>query len=140
MPRFVIVLVILFLGTCAITTQAQTPLQDSSITITGRVQSQGKPIPEALVTLWQQGAGDDPSEQNTIAASHTDTAGNYELKNVLPGNYYIGVLAAGYVTGKENYWLEKLRFVTVAGGKPLSPFNFEMVREGVISGTVTDAT
>src|SRR5262249_19887585 len=137
MWRFVIALVILPLGSCAIITQAQA-LQDSSITITGTVQSQGKPIPGALVTLWQQGAGDDPSEQNTVATGHTDTAGNYELKNVPIGNYYIGVRASGYVTGKENNWIEKLRFVTVAGGKPLNPFNFEMVREGVITGTVSD--
>lgn len=134
-PRLLISLVVLLCGHAVI---AQ-PTASSSINITGTVQSQGKPIPDALITLWGQEGGGDPYPPTTVATGRTDSAGNYELKNVPNGNYYIAVRAAGYVTGKENNFLEKLRFVTVAGAKPLNPFNFELVREGVISGLVTDA-
>jgi hypothetical protein len=125
-------------GCYAVVAQPKASPQDSSITITGRVQSQGKPLSGALITLWQQPYGD-PSERSTVAIGRTDTAGNYELKNVPTGNYLIGVSAPGFVTGKENDMLAKLRYVTVVGGKTLNPFNFELVREGVITGVVTDA-
>jgi hypothetical protein len=106
--------------------------------IAGHVSAEGKPLAGALITLWRQPYGD-PDPQSTIATGQTDNAGNYELKNVPTGNYYVGVTARGFVTGKENDMLAKLRWVTVVGGKSVGPFNFDLVREGVISGTVTDA-
>ncbi len=137
--RLLISLVVLLPGCYAVVAQPNASPQESSITITGRVQSQGKPLSGALVTLWDQKYGVDPIERGTVATGRTDSAGNYELKNVPTGNYFIGVSAPGFVTGKENNFIEKLRFVTVAGGKSLDPFNFELVREGVITGVVTDA-
>jgi len=129
---------VLLLVLGAVVAQPKVPAEGSPITITGRVEAQGKPLSGALITLWEQPFGD-PSERSTVTTGLTDSAGNYELKNVPNGNYLIGVSAAGYVTGKENNMLAKLRFVTVVGGKNLNPFNFELVREGVISGIVTDA-
>ena len=137
--RLLISLLVLLLGCYAAVAQPQASPQDSSITITGTVQSQGKPLSGALVTLWHQGAGVDPSEGSTVATGRTDDAGNYELKNVPTGNYSIAVSAPGFVTGKENDMLAKLRFVTVVGGQSVGPFNFELVREGSIAGIVTDS-
>jgi hypothetical protein len=74
-----------------------------------------------------------------VAKGRTDSAGNYALENIHTGNYLIRVDAPGFVTGKENDLLARHRHVTVVGGHPLNPFNFEMVREGVITGIVTDA-
>lgn len=137
--RLLISPLVLLLGCYAAAAQVNPPTAESSITITGRVQSEGKPLSGALVTLWQQSYGDDPSDRGTVAKGRTDNEGNYELKNVPTGNYYIAASAPGFVSGKENDFLAKLRFVTVVGGKPLNPFNFDLVREGVITGTVTDA-
>jgi Carboxypeptidase regulatory-like domain len=130
---------VLLLGFCAAGAQPKAPAQDPPIIITGRVQSQGKPLAGALITLWDQQSGGDPSERSTVATGRTDAEGNYELKDVPTGNYLIAVSAPGYVTGKENDMLAKLRYVTVVGGQSVGPFNFDLVREGVIAGVVTDA-
>jgi protocatechuate 3,4-dioxygenase beta subunit len=135
--RLLVSLVVLLLGCCAAVAQPKTAPADSSITITGRVQSEGKPLSGALVTLWEAPFGD-PSERSTVAKGQTDSNGNYELKNVPAGNYLIAASAPGFVSGKENDFLKKLRYVTVAGGNTLNPFNFDLVREGAITGTVTD--
>ena len=132
-------LLVLLLGCCAAPAQPRTAPAESSITITGIVQSQGKPLSGALVTLWEQSSGGDPTDRSTVAKGQTDSSGNYELKNVPTGNYFIAASAPGFVSGKENDFLAKLRYVTVVGGKALNPFNFDLVREGVITGTVTDA-
>lgn len=137
--RLLISLLILLPGCYPVVAQPKASPQDSSITITGRVQSQGKPLSGALVTLWEQSSGDDPSDRGTVAKGRTDNEGNYELRNVPTGNYFIAASAPGFVSGKENDFLAKLRFVTVVGGNPLNPFNFDLVRESVITGTVTDA-
>jgi protocatechuate 3,4-dioxygenase beta subunit len=137
--RVISSLLVLLLGCCAAVAQPQTAPAESSITITGRVQSQGKPLSGALVTLWQQSSGGDPTDRWTVARGRTDNDGNYELKNVPTGNYFIAASAPGFVSGKENDFLKKLRYVTVVGGTALNPFNFDLVREGVITGTVTDA-
>lgn len=136
--RLHISLLLLLLTCYAAAAQPKTPATDSSITITGRVQSEGKPLSGALVTLWQQPFGD-PDERSTVAKGQTDRNGNYELKNVPTGNYLIAASAPGFVSGKENDFVRKLRYVTVVGGTALNPFNFDLVREGVITGTVTDA-
>jgi len=132
-------LLVLLLGCCAAPAQPRTAPAESSITITGIVQSQGKPLSGALVTLWEQSSGADPTDRSTVAKGETDSSGNYELKNVPTGNYFIAASAPGFVSGKENDFLAKLRYVTVVGGKALNPFNFDLVRDGVITGTVTDA-
>lgn len=136
--RLLISVAVMMLGCWAAAAQSRMGT-DSSITITGRVQAEGKPLANALVTLWDQGGGVDPNDGLTVASGRTDAEGNYELKNVPTGNYFIAVRAAGFVTGKENDFLAKLRFVTVVGGQNVGPFNFDLVREGVIEGTVTDA-
>src|SRR5262249_25193340 len=137
--RLLISLVVLLLGSYAVLAQPKALGADSSINIAGRVQAEGKPVQNALITLWDQSGGGDPSDHSTIATVRTDTNGNYELKNVPAGNYYLAVSAAGFVTGKENDMLAKLRFVTVVGGKSVGPFDFDLVREGIIAGVVTDA-
>jgi Carboxypeptidase regulatory-like domain len=131
-------LVVIMVGCLAIVAQPKTLAPDASITINGTVQGNGKPLFGALITLWEPPFGD-PSERSTVATGRTDPEGNYELKNVPTGNYLIRVSAPGFVTGKENDMLAKLRYVTVVGGKSVGPFNFEMIREGVIAGVVTDA-
>ena len=104
--------------------------------ITGRVMSQGKPVAGAVITLWQ--GFSEPTPSTTVAQGRTETDGNYELKDVPPGNYMIGVTAAGYVTGKENQILENLRHVNVVGTSKINPIDFALLPGGVIKGTVTD--
>ncbi|MGZ8844094.1 MAG: carboxypeptidase regulatory-like domain-containing protein [Pyrinomonadaceae bacterium] len=136
--RFLSTLLVLLIGSYAVVAQPQAPAQDSPITISGSVQSQGKPLSGALITLWEQPYGD-PSERSTVATGRTDAEGNYTLKNVPTGNYLIRATAPGYVSGKENNSLAMLRYVTVVGGKNVGPFNFDLLCEGVITGIVTDA-
>lgn len=137
-PRVLVPLVVMLLGCSAALAQLKAQTSDSSITITGTVQSQGKPLSGGLVTLWHAPYGD-PTERSTVATGRTDNKGNYELKNVPTGNYLIRATAPGYVSGKENNSLAMLRYVTVVGVKNVGPFNFDLLREGVITGIVTDA-
>ena len=106
--------------------------------VAGRVVSQGKPLAGALVTLWDESLSE-PTEHNTVATGRTNEEGNYELRKVRLGNYFISATADGFVTGKENKILANLRRVTIAGTKALDAVNFELVPAGVIKGTVTDA-
>jgi hypothetical protein len=107
-------------------------------TITGRVVAQGRALPGVKITLWHGGFVE-PTEQHVTAKGQTDVHGNYELRQVPPGNYFIAATATGFVTGKENQIIANLRHVVVTGSGSIDPINFELVREGVIKGTVTDA-
>jgi carboxypeptidase family protein len=115
----------------------RTESANAVVTITGRVAAQGKPISGVVITLWH--GFSEPTPNTTTATARTEANGQYELKDVPPGNYFISATGAGFVTGKENRIFENVRQVTVVGEKALDPINFEMVAEGVITGLVTDA-
>jgi hypothetical protein len=68
MPRLrpLISLLVLLSGVSAVVAQPKASLEGSAITITGRVQSEGKPLSGALITLWEQPFGD-PSDRSTVA-------------------------------------------------------------------------
>src|SRR5258705_477459 len=107
---------VVVLGLSAVLAQADNKSRPSDVTrsrITGRVVAQGKPLQSAVITLWQ--GFSEPTPSTTVAEGRTENDGNYELTNVPPGNYMIGVTAPGYVTGKENQILANLRHVIVVG-------------------------
>jgi Carboxypeptidase regulatory-like domain len=112
----------------------------SSGTITGRVLVQGKPVHEAIVTLWHQ-VFSRPSQQAVVANARTDAEGAYQLTKVPAGSYYIRATAAGYVIGDEykNDIMAPPRAVYVDSGEQVKGVDFELMRGGVISGRVTDA-
>jgi hypothetical protein len=58
-----LVSMVLLLGSQVVMAQPNAAPAESSITITGRVQSEGKALEGALVTLWDQSYGVDPIEQ-----------------------------------------------------------------------------
>lgn len=125
-------------GLAAQSNNKSNPSDVSGSAIAGRVIAQGKPLQGALITLWHQPLAE-PIKSNVAMSGRTDVDGNYELTQVPPGNYFIASTAAGFVTGKENQIFDNLRSVVVVGKAGIERVNFEMVPEGVIKGSVTDA-
>jgi Carboxypeptidase regulatory-like domain len=109
----------------------------NSSAISGRIVARSKPLPGAVITLWQ--GFSEPTPSTTFAIGKSDVDGVYRLTDVPPGNYFISATATGFVTGKENNTLSNLRHVVVTGTNAVDPVNFELVSEGVIKGAVTDA-
>ena len=106
-------------------------------TIVGTVTAQGKPLPGATITLWQQPISE-PIPSNTTQVGRTNADGSYELSQIPSGNYFISATLPGYVTGKENQVLANLRPVNAVTEGKVERVDFELVPEGVISGIVTD--
>ena len=107
-------------------------------TIIGAVTAQGKPLPGATITLWQQPLAE-PTASNMTQVGSTNADGSYELTGVPPGNYFISASLPGYVTGKENQIFANLRPVNAVADGKVDRVDLDLIREGVISGVVTDA-
>lgn len=133
--------VVLCLGLSCIVAQSSDKSRSPSVNasaITGRVVGAGKGLTGASIILWRQSLAQ-PSDNSRVATALTDSAGNYELTNVPPGNYFIKATAPGFVTGKENQVFQDLRYVNVIANQNIEGINFELIRHGVIKGVVTDA-
>jgi len=107
-------------------------------TIIGAVTAQGKPLPGVTITLWQQPLAE-PTASNMTKVGSTNADGSYELTGVPPGNYFISASLPGYVTGKENQIFANLRPVNAVTDGKVDRVDLDLIREGVISGVVTDA-
>jgi len=119
--------------------QVQTGNKDTrAAVVMGKVTAQGKPLPGATITLWQQPLAE-PVASNTTQVAHASADGSYELIGVPSGNYFISASQSGYVTGKENQVFANLRAVNAVTDGKVEHVDFELIPEGVISGVITDA-
>jgi protocatechuate 3,4-dioxygenase beta subunit len=138
--NFLISPLVLILGLSCLVAQSTDNPRNSEIkkSVTGRVIARGKPLAGALITIWRQTLAE-PTQHNGATTTRTDSAGNYELTDIPAGNYFITATAPGFVTGKENQVFANLRPVTVIADHTADQINFELLPEGVITGTITDA-
>jgi len=125
----------LFVLFCAASVHPQsTQNTEVGFSISGKVTYRGKGIGGCAVYIWKQ-PYQEPSNAGT-ELSRTDSNGHYQIRNVLPGNYYISLNAPGFYlerAGRPVQQLQPLAVTTLS----LSDVNFKVERGGVISGKVT---
>jgi hypothetical protein len=107
-------------------------------TIRGRVTSAstGKPLRRAHVTVRSahETAG------APLVTANTNSMGQFEVKNVVPGSYYVSVSRPGYLTLQYGQRRARERGLTVEvrSGETADRIDVAVPRAGVLAGRVTD--
>jgi hypothetical protein len=106
-------------------------------TVSGQVVLNGAPLGDVTVVLQPQR----PTllEEAKGVEAKSDDDGNYRITDVAAGHYYIRVLTPGFVVIVGAGSDLRGKILTVAAGEKLENINFELRREGVITGRVTDS-
>jgi hypothetical protein len=106
-------------------------------TVSGKVTSAqtGEPIAHAQVWIEPDGLPDE--------ARHalTDAEGNYEIRDLNPGDYGIRCVKAGYIQGQatpDHRWPTRSTPITLAEKQIVKDADCKLSRGGSISGSVTD--
>jgi protocatechuate 3,4-dioxygenase beta subunit len=118
-----------------ISTVAQTPAQEASGSISGRVTISGKGAAGINVTAR---AGDSPLENRTVARATTDNDGNYRLIGLPAGRFTITPIAKAYVVAAGEHYKAPGQAVNLAENESIKNFDFALIRGGVITGRITD--
>ncbi len=94
----------------------------------------GQPLKRASLTLRSSRRRDEP------LMTMTDALGTFEFKNVEPDTYYLSCARTGYM--QTNYGQKSPMLpptpLSVRPGQDLKDIDFQLIRGGVISGTVLD--
>ncbi len=73
-------------------------VEDRPRTIKGKIKSvNANPISGATVVLCS------PIDSSDITNTSTDSNGDYEIDDILPGNYYLRVEASGFITTYKSF-------------------------------------
>ena len=112
------------------------PSEKTASTISGRVTLHGKGLAGAVVAVWSWPLNE-PQPQGTLT-TRTDADGNYRIPGVPVGNYYVAPRSLEFVA-IENGEPASPRYFTVTSGESVDAINFEMLRGGVITGTITNS-
>lgn len=107
--------------------------------IRGRVTAAdtGRPLRRALISLAP--ASVTPANRATLEA-HTNSLGQFEVKEVPPGLYVASASRAGYISVQygQRAPLEKGLSIEVTAGRAVEKVDFVMPRAGVLAGMVVD--
>ncbi len=133
---FFAAMVVLFLASVA---GAQTATEQQTASISGRVTLTGQPARGIKVSLvpGPYGSPETPGRQS----ARTDDNGRYELKGLAAGRY--GILAASYIYASDDLFTSQIKpfkVCTLTAGEKLEGLDIRLVRGGVITGRVTDAS
>lgn len=124
------------LSLCRVFCFAQTPVRDSSASISGRVTVGGKAAAGITVVATMSSSFFDIK---TVAKTTTDEDGNYKLSGLAAGRFTILPLAKSYIVANGGAFKEPGQAVNVAEGETISKIDFALVRGGVVAGRITDA-
>ncbi|MFH1421803.1 MAG: carboxypeptidase-like regulatory domain-containing protein [Planctomycetota bacterium] len=104
-------------------------LDSNTSVIQGRVydNKSGKGIANVLVNLYRVDLA--PSESGFW--SRTDSKGRYEIRNLAPGEYIVKLNVKSFTNANE------LQNLQLTGGT-VARYDFQMVKNGEVSGIVTD--
>ncbi len=132
MPRLsLLIITVLLLGPFVAVAQSPVPTPSEEVpsgSIRGRVVSEtGQPINGATVSV--RPAGPTFAARTSIAGAE----GEFEVKNLDPGLYYINANAPAYVTAPPDYDLPTPLY------RIGDSVRLELVRGGVITGTITNS-
>ena len=118
--------------------QAAPKTESKPATITGTITAAdtARPLRRARVALTAV-AG---RAATTPPTAYTNSKGQYELKNVEPGSYYVQAARAGYVPVQhgQRHASERGVVVKVESGAALRRIDIALPRGSVISGRITD--
>jgi len=131
-PAIISALLLCCAGFCE-RANSQTANTDSKATISGKITLKGKPAPGVVVGLHLS----EPSQFDPTFKATTDQDGKYRIAEVPQGKYVIAPVAPALVIANVNYLGGQS--VIVNEGENIEGIDFDLIRGGVITGTVTDA-
>jgi hypothetical protein len=118
----------------AVLAHAQTtPIKEPTATVSGRITVKDKPLPGMAVGLR---LNDHSSQQPVKHRALSDVNGEYRMTNVPAGNYFIAVVAPGFVVSDET---GRQRTLIIDKGETIEHIDFALRRGGVITGKVVDS-
>lgn len=123
------------LGFCSLGSSAQTPLKDSTASISGRITINGKGFPGITVTAATTSS---LLENRTVAKTTTDDEGKYQLTGLAAGQFMIAPLTKAFVVSTAGAYKQPGQSISVAQGEAITKIDFALVRGGVITGRITD--
>jgi Carboxypeptidase regulatory-like domain len=113
---------------------AQTPAEKTgTATISGRITSGDKPLPNTIVSLTIQKTS--PIREGV--STKTDEDGNYKFSEVKAGRYEISVRAFAYVMPNNNQFYRTP--VIISEGEVIDKQDFQLKPGGVITGKILNA-
>jgi protocatechuate 3,4-dioxygenase beta subunit len=119
----------------SIGSSAQTPVKDSTASISGRVTINGKGVAGITVAAMMSTS---PLDNRTVAKTTTDDEGKYQLTGLAAGQFTITPLAKAFVVGTSGAYKQAGQSISVAEGEAITKIDFALVRGGVITGRITD--
>jgi protocatechuate 3,4-dioxygenase beta subunit len=131
-----LLLILAVLSLCTVFCAAQTPVKESSASISGRVTAGAKAAPGITVVATVSNSFFD---NKTVAKTTTDDEGNYELSGLAAGSFTVKPLAKSYVVANGNAYKEAGQVVNVSESETITKIDFPLVRGGVVTGRITDA-
>lgn len=116
---------------------AQTPVADSTASVSGRVTIGRKGAAGITVVAKVTGS---PLENRTVAKTVTDDEGNYRLTGLAAGGFTITPIARAFVVavGDSGSYKQPGQSVNVTENESITKIDFTLVRGGVITGRITD--
>ena len=134
--RFVCVaLALLVTMTAAASAQTPPPVKRATIAGTITAADTGKPLRAARVTFRPVAGGSGPT-----ASSYTNARGQYLLKDIEPGSYYISANRSGYIGVQygQRHASESGLAVEAKPGAAVTRIDIALPRGSVIAGRITD--
>ncbi len=133
--NFRTVIIILILLSLSFIASAQTSSEKiSTASISGRVMSGDKPLPNVLLLLNEQNS---VTPRSAIGVK-TDENGNYKFTNVKAGRYSIIPKAIAYVMPNVQQYAQAISII-IGADEVIENQDFQLKPGGVITGKVVDA-
>jgi hypothetical protein len=104
--------------------------------ISGRVTSNGKPVPRVPVILTQNSFD---GEGKPVARTTTDQDGRFRIANVPAGSFNLSAFAPAFVFDERSLWGQDGKRMTISPGEAVEGVDVEIRRGGVITGKVSDS-
>ena len=104
--------------------------------ISGRVTSNGKPVPRVPVILTQNPFD---GEGKPVARTTTDQDGRFRIANVPAGSFNLSAFAPAFVFDERSSWGQDGKRMTISPGEAIEGVDVELRRGGVITGKVSDS-
>lgn len=140
LARYVIALVLIvnFFVFCAVAQPQTKPNKKTpSGQVSGSVTIRGKPAVGLVVRMR---ASDSGSWSDSTLKATTNEEGKYHIGGIPPGTFLIAPIAAALVTSETGPYGQSGRTVVIAEDETVDEVDFTLVRGGVITGKVTDAS
>lgn len=133
-----LVLMVNFFAFCAVAQPQTKPNKKTpSGQVSGSVTIRGKPAAGVVVAVR---TNDSNSSSSPLLKAITDEDGKYHIGGIPPGTFLIALIASALVTSETGQYGQSGRTVVIAEDETVDEVDFTVVRGGVITGKVTDAS